>query len=67
MTKWIRRMTGNPRVPGSIPGSNFLCSCHNLRKGGAVAMVTELALKLTVDAQVCGMYCVNRFEIGLLT
>ena len=32
------------RVPSSIPGSNSLCSCHSLQRGGAVAMVTELAL-----------------------
>ena len=44
MAWWIRRLTGNPRVPSSIPCSNSLCSCHILLTGGAVAMVTEMAL-----------------------
>ena len=26
------------------PGSNSMCSCHNLRRDGAVAMVIELTL-----------------------
>ena len=30
----------------SIPGRNFLWSCHNIWRGGAVDMVTELALSL---------------------
>ena len=34
------------KVRSSIPGSNSLCSCHSLQRGGAVAMVTELALSL---------------------
>ena len=37
----------NPRVPSSIPKgpeSNFLSSWHNLRRGGALAMLSELAL-----------------------
>ena len=33
-----RMRQDNPRVPSSIPRSNSLSCCHNLRKGGAVAM-----------------------------
>ena len=46
MAEWLRRLTGNVWVPSSIPGSNSLCSCHSLQRGGAVAKVTELALSL---------------------
>ena len=44
IAQWLRHLTGNLRVPSSIPGSNSLCSCHSLQRGGEVAMVTELAL-----------------------
>ena len=33
----VDKAPGNPSIPGSIPGSNFLCNCHNIQRGGAVA------------------------------
>ena len=40
LAEWLRRLTWMQKVPGS----DIWCSCHNLLRGGAVAMVTELAL-----------------------
>ena len=45
LAEWLRLLTWKQKVPGSSPGSNIWCSCLNLQRGGAVAMVTELAPK----------------------
>ena len=45
LAEFLRRLTWVQKVPGSSPGSDIWCSCHdNLLRGRAVAMVTELAL-----------------------
>ena len=63
MAEWLRRLTGNLRVPSSIPGSNSLCSCQSLQRGGAVAMETELiGAKLTVEAQL--VIAENTISVG---
>ena len=45
MAYWIRRLTGNPRVPSSIPGRNSLwCGGHGYQIGAKLTVKAPLVI-----------------------